>query len=486
VRSPKQTGRNSHTETVARMLGDPVNYARVRLGLKLHPVQAAVLRDLFRRGSRVSFRCGNEVGKSSVVAVSAVFYAIEILSAQVVSTAGAWRQVTEQLVPNLKRQAHKFPGWEFLDSAISVKGVRRYLGFSTTDEGKFQGFHGTADMPLLVIIDEAAVVPVDIFGAAEERCNPDYFLAMGSPLDPAGTFYDMETKLAKFYVHHKLPQTECTRDKGWWINPVLIQRKIEKYGREHPLVLSNVFGEFASMAEGALASLGEFESCIANPPQWHRGHNDRHAFIDFAAGRNKNVFAVRVGNKTWIEKKWTETNTMAAVGECLAIFKKLQREHGLQADEVEGDADGLGLPMIQRLHEVGLNLGAFHGGTPARFNPTEYANAISEAWGESVGQIKRRDHLIPNDAEFKGQVLSRKLKRNSTGKFQLESKEDMARRGLESPDEADAILCAMMSVVSTRSVNLSVSRNDEPDERGWIERAYDGGGDYILPAESCL
>jgi hypothetical protein len=267
---------------------------------------------------------------------------------------------------------------------------------------------------------------------------------------------------------------------------VLIQRKIEKYGREHPLVLSNVFGEFASMAEGALLSLGEFESCIACPPDWFTGHNDRHAFIDFAGGRNKNVFAVRVGNKTWIEKKWTEANTMATVGECLAIFKKLQREHGLQEEEVEGDADGLGLPMIQRLREIGLNLGAFHGGSPARFNPGEYANVISEAWGESVGQIKRRDHIIPNDAEFKGQVLSRKLKRNSTGKFQLESKEDMARRGLESPDEADAILCAMMPMVSTKSVNLAGFRNDEPDQRGWPERARDESYDEVLPGASCL
>ncbi len=322
MKSPKKTARDARHEGVAKALGDPANYARLRLGLKLHPVQAAVLRDLFKRGSRVSFRCGNETGKSSVVAVSAVLYAIEILNGQVVSTAGAWRQVTEQLVPNLKRQAHKFTGWEFLDSAISVNGVRRYLGFSTTDEGKFQGFHSTADMPLLVIIDEAAAVPAGIFGAAEERCNPDYFLAMGSPLDPAGTFYDMETRLAKFYVHHKLPQTECTTDKGWWIDPVLIQRKIEKYGREHPLVLSNVFGEFSSRVENALLSLRQFNDCL-EMARVNDNDKSRHAFVDVAGGVCKNVFAVRQANRVWIERKWIEQSEMATCGEVMAIAARL-------------------------------------------------------------------------------------------------------------------------------------------------------------------
>jgi predicted amino acid dehydrogenase len=68
-----------------------------------------------------------------------------------------------------------------------------------------------------------------------------------------------------------------------------------------------------------------------------------------------------------------------------------------------------------------------------------YANAISEAWGDGAGKMKRKELIVSDDADFKAQALSRKLKRNSKGKFQLESKEDM-----ESPDEADALFAAMM------------------------------------------
>ena len=456
-------------------------YAQRHLDLKLHPKQAAVLRDLFPAGkkqSRVSFRCGNEVGKTSHVAVAAILYALDILNAQVISTAGVWMQVVEQLIPSLKRFSNLYPQWRFLDSAISINGIDRYVGFSTRDEGFAQGFHKREGMPLLAIIDEAASVAPGIFNGVEDRCNPDFFLVMGSPLDPSGSFYDIETKLSKFYTHHHLGQPECLTTDGYWIDPISIERKLAKWGEKHPFIQSNIYGEFSQRVENALISLGELESCLANPPEWMR-RDQRHAFIDFAAGRAKNVFAMRCGNKVWIEKKWTERDTMATVGECLATFKKLEREYGLQPDEVEGDADGMGIGLIHRLREVGLSIGEFHGGSPAIYSD-DYANQISESWHESIGQIIRRDIILPHDDDFKAQILSRMSKRNSRGKFMLESKEDMAKRGLDSPDEADGILRAMMPLVSNKSFNL-LGQQQEQDTRGWVERARaagHGGGNF--------
>jgi hypothetical protein len=428
----------------AARLTKPDLYAKDRLGMSLHPKQAAVLRALFKKHNYVSFLCSNEVGKTTHVAAPAILYALEILGAQAISTAGVWMQVAQQLVPALKMQAHKFPDWDFQDSGIKIAGIDRYVGFSTRHEGFAQGFHRKEGMPLVAIVDEAAAVENSVISGVEERCNPDYFMLMGSPLDPVGTFYRSGTDLAKFYCHHSLNQTECLTTNGYWIDPATIERKVAKWGRDNPLVRSNIFGEWPDHVEGALLSIGEFTACL----EWSRTatwHNDgtRHAFLDFAAGRAKNVFAVRIGNRVWIEKKWTDFNTMAAVGDFLVVFRKLQREFGLLPEECEGDADGLGKPMIDRLKEAGFNLQEFRGGRAPRYDD-DYNNAISEAWGEGAGKIKKKEIIIPDDLDFRGQILGRKLKRNSSGKFQLESKEDMAKRGLESPDEADAILGAMM------------------------------------------
>lgn len=471
-------------------LSDPDTYAKERLNLTLHPKQAAVLRDLFpeQGTSRVSFRCSNEVGKTSSVAATAILFAIEILQAQVISTAGVWLQIEQQLIPNLKRYSHLYPDWRFLDKSISVRGIDRYVGFSTKDEGYAQGFHKRQDMPLVAIVDEAAAVPDNIFDAVEDRCNPDYLLVMGSPLDPVGRFYDIETRLAKFYTHHSLNQMECLTKNGYWIDEASIQRKIAKYGsKEHPFIQSNVFGEFAKRVLNALLSLGEFNACLVSPPEWHTGTlDDQHVFVDVAGGGAKNVLAHRVGNKTRIVKKWVESSEMATCGEVVAICTKLGRETGLKREQVTFDASGAGKPMADRMWEMGWPVFKFMGNQTPRFD-ADYANSISEVWGSGAKRIKDCDHIIPDDDDFRMQAITRPLKRNSQGKFQIQPKEDYCKDGRPSPDEADAVFGAMMPSYQTQRTNLSEVFRQNEEERGWLERAGEqSSGGVVLPAEECL
>ena len=421
--------------------GTPDGYAKARLDMKLHPKQAGVLRDLFKPKSRVVMRCGNEVGKTSAVATSAILYAIEILGAKVVSTSGSWLQVVNQLVPNLKRQALKFPNWEFNEADIKIGNERRYIGFSPSDEGRAQGFHASDGVPLLVIVDEAAAVPASTIAALEDRVNPTWMLVMGSPLDPAGPFYDMETKMHKYYQHHHISQTDCLKSQGWWIDDASVQRKIDKYGKEHPFIMSNVFGEFCLKVENALISLREFNNCIQNPPV-ERG-TSRCVFVDVAGGVDKNVIAVRKGNRVWIEKKWREENEMATVGEIITIFKRLEREIGLRHEEVWVDGGGAGKPMFNLMLEQGHRFNKFLGQAAPMSGDEDYGNLVAEVWESAIAKIKKCEVIIPDDEDFRMQILSRTMSRRHTSKRYLEAKEDMKKRGLPSPDEADAILGAI-------------------------------------------
>ena len=464
----------SDAELVARALARASGYARVRLGMQLHPKQAAVLDDLFSKAkSRLAFFCSNEVGKTSRVATAAVLYALEIRKARVQVTSASARQLKEQLVPNLKRQAERFPRWEFLDRSIKIGGINQALFYTGRDEGTFQGFHeeaasGQEPIPQLIICDESAAVKDEILGAAEDRCNPTWLLFMGSPLDPSGLFYQMSSERSGFYSCHRLNKLECLKGSEFgWHDPEDIARTVAKNngmdletalrivrsGRhdglvKDPLTLSSVFGEFSSFVECALLTLTEYQKCADNPPDHRPG--TRHAFCDFAGGRAKNVLAVRHGNKVWIEHKWVEPNEMAAVGEFIRLFRKLQREIGLKAEEIDGDGDGLGGPMVRRIQELGWNINDFHGGSNPRFTDT-YADAWSEAWGETAGKIKGSELVLPRDGDFQSQILGRKIKPISNGKMKLETKEEMRRRGMASPDEADALCCAAMPPMMLQS-----------------------------------
>jgi len=212
----------SREERIGRLaLAD--TYAETRLGMKLHPKQAAVLRDVFARdGSRVVNRCANEVGKTRRVLCAAILYAMEIRGAVVVSTAGVFRQIKDQLMPALKAHAHLFDPalWQFQDCAIKRYDKRNrvwedaYTGVATTDEHYFQGYHKDEHRPLFIAIDEAQGVAREICQAAEDRCNPTWFLMTGSPGDPAGAFFDAETSKANHYTHHKLTRLECLKENS--------------------------------------------------------------------------------------------------------------------------------------------------------------------------------------------------------------------------------------------------------------------------------
>lgn len=495
-------GSDADREAVCRALATPSGYARVRLGFQLHAKQARVLDDLFSaKKRRLAFFCGNEVGKTSRVGVSAILYACEIKRARVQVTSASDRQLKEQLVPNLKRQAHRYGKWEFLDRSIKINGINQALFYTGRDEGTFQGFHEEAEgggdpVPQLIIVDESAAVKDEILGAAEDRCNPTWLLFMGSPLDPSGKFYQMSKELSAFYSVHRLNKLDCIQPKGGWHDPEDIARTIAKnnglsldrarqivlsgdHGGEikDPLTLSSVFGEFSSFVDYALLTLTEFEKCIENPPRFAPG--DRHAFCDFAGGRAKNVLAVRNGNKAWIEKKWVEPNEMTACGEFIQLFRKLNREIGLKAEEIEGDGDGLGGPMVRRIQELGWPINDFHGGGAPRFN-LRYLDAWTEAWAESAARMKACDIIVQRDGDFQNQILGRKIKPHSSGKMKLETKEDMRRRGLQSPDEADALCVAMSGC--PKSFNIAGT----PDfNEGWVREAYDQMQGGQLPGATC-
>ena len=386
---------DDHNKEAVAKLATPDGYAEHRLGMKLHPKQAAVLRDVFsRNGARVVNRCANEVGKTRRVLCAAILYAVEIRGAVVVSTAGVFRQIKDQLMPALKSYAHLFDPRYFEFQELAIKRYSHktrtwedaYTGVATTSEHYFQGYHKDEKRPLFIAIDECQGVAMEICRAAEDRCNPTFMLITGSPGDPQGYFYECETKNAAFYTHHKLTRCECLREDGYWLERADIQRLIDKHTVDNPFVQSTVFGNFSQIVEDAMLSLGEYDRCIEQPPPANaRG---MHGFCDFAAGRDKNVFALRRGNVTEFRKIWKNRDTMSAVGEFLHEFVRAQKECGVTPKDLSGDADGLGLPMIHRLREVNWPINEFHGNATPRFDDG-YKNAIAEAWGETIGTIKR-------------------------------------------------------------------------------------------------
>lgn len=428
----------------------PSAFCRVVEGMSLTDRQCEIMDDFGPMGSRVAVRTCNESGKTSRIIAGLILWHGSVFPlGTAISTSGSWLQITHQLVPHLKRYAHKHPKWIFNATDISNAGRPLWLGFSTNDAGRAEGFHGEPTAPLLALVDEAKSVPDEIFTAIDDRCNPQRYGLLSSPGYASGEFYRAHTSNSQLYKTHKLTAYECPH-----IAADTIERRIKKWGADHPLVKSMIFAEFMEFIEDALLTLADWENCIEHAPD--RAGIERHAFCDFAGkGGDNNVFAARLGNEVWIEDYWNQRTEMESVGHYVTLFNKLKREYGFQPHEISGDADGIGGPMCDRLNEVGWPINRFHGGSAA-LESTHYFNRISEVWFTGAEKIKKRQIIIRDrsNEELRGQIMSRKRKEPSNGKLQIEPKKEMFARGLPSPDLADAVLGAMATGFSNRSMNV--------------------------------
>jgi hypothetical protein len=129
---------------------------------------------------------------------------------------------------------------------------------------------------------------------------------------------------------------------------------------------------------------------------------------------------------------------MHSVGKFLNWFRTLR----LLGWQIGGD-EGYGHHLMDRLAELDFHLHRVNNGSQAKLNDI-YAN-LSAEWWSTVGQlVERRMIRIPNDEKLIAQLTSRRKLYDSRGREKLESKADLASRGVESPDRSDALIGAVM------------------------------------------
>lgn len=448
--------------------------------------QRRVFEAMDRRGSRVSLLTANGSGKTSVIATGLILWHLFVFpNSLVISTAGVARQVRSQLWPELERHAHRLPGFEFHHGSLTINNTAngsRYVGFTTDDPGKAEGWHGldaealkqlTAAHkgPLMILVDEAKSIPVGIFEAFD-RCTYQRLLYCSSAGVADGEFWKSQTAPSYPFQRFVIPARLCPH-ADHAKNAVTIGKR----GIDHPLVRSAIFAEFVSDAQGYVLTADDLDRLRDAPPPYKKG--ERAAFVDFAAGGDENVVALREGNRARIVAAWREKNTMAACAEFIRLFKQL----GLEPEQIMADADGLGTPMLDRLDELGWPLNRCRNGQPAH-NKADYFNWGSETWLDGAAKIKRREVILEGieDDELRGQLLGRRqamvASGGRAGVMRVEAKADMAGRGMGSPDRADALLGCLREPPNTTPVRYSGAEHDA--ERGLIARAldeYDDGRD---------
>lgn len=371
----------------------------------------------------------NEAGKSSRIVAGLSWYVATVCNGINAITTKDQKQLNEQIIPAIESQIHKFEGFKSVRSPyyrVSDKdNITRIVAFVTDDAGRVEGLHGSPDRPLVWTIDEAKNVQELIFQGID-RCGYQGILLCSSGGLMTGTFFLSQTKNKASWRCVAAGLKDCPH-----ISPDKVQRIIEKWGDNHPFTRSCIYGEFMEQTDEIqfIFPHSSVRNAIENPPR-HK-HGLRIGFVDFAEGNAEYVLAVRNGNKTEIKAAFREANKHAACARLIRAFKDNQ----LKEDELWGDAADK--EALDILVSLGWTIHRQNFGAKAR-NDERFQSWSAEAWIETAIGVSKGEVIVPDDEILIAQLTSRQKTFVGRGKLGAEEKYDMRKRGVESPDRADA------------------------------------------------
>jgi hypothetical protein len=110
-------------------------------------------------------------------------------------------------------------------------------------------------------------------------------------------------------------------------------------------------------------------------------------------------------------------------------------------DSLNVDADGMGSGVVDRLRELKHDVNEFHGGGKSS-NPDRFKNIKAEIYWGFRERLVDGTIALPDDLELKAQLTSCTYRVSSSGQLEITPKDEMKKKGIKSPDRAEAMIYA--------------------------------------------
>lgn len=171
--------------------------------------------------------------------------------------------------------------------------------------------------------------------------------------------------------------------------------------------------------------------------------------IDFAAGGGDLCVAKILERKSvthWQTEetiRWADPDTDISVGKSINIYGKYRTAD--PADTVfVVDSGGLGYPMFVTISKTVPTVIGFDGAKTDKKTPTSANNRAGGYF--AVKEFVDQEWLIEHDKQTIKQLETIKKKYKSNGDIFIQSKQDMIRDGIPSPDDADSLMMATWGI----------------------------------------
>jgi hypothetical protein len=434
-------------------------WAKDKLGYHLWNKQVEIA-DALIKYRRVAVKSGHGVGKSFVASVIMAWFidTRKFEDAIAVSTAPVQPQlgIIWEYLRSHHRKAHLF-GRVTLDNDYkgdddTLRGMGRKP--SNTNEHAFQGIHRRNGV--LAVIDEACGVPASLFTGVDVITTGryDFCLAVGNPDDamtPFGNIFMKNDPTWHKMTISSLDSPNFTDEpfpddaRGGLVTREWVEGRKLVWGEDSAIYRSKVLGEFSLdgaentlFSQRTLARGIETEMLPSTETTPVLGCDIARFGSDYST-----VYSYHDG-VCRLEGFWSKADTIESAEKIHGIAIRLG------AKIVRVDGVGIGAGVFDQLTRLGMGYYETVGmiGNAASPDLDKWGN-VRAFWYDTM-----REKMLAGkiDIDFADKTLKEELegiqyKFTNRGGIQIESKDDMKKRGVKSPDFADAAMYACADIM---------------------------------------
>ena len=438
------------------------------------PWQEALLRDVgegllsVTRAIQLARTSGHGIGKSALVAWLILWGLTTRVGTRGVVTANTENQLKTRTWVELGKWYRLFLGRDYFlltatricarDPVWSDQWRIDQVPWSERNTEAFAGLHNK-DRRILLIFDEASGIPDAIWetaeGAMTDASTQIIWAVFGNPNRHKGRFRDCFPG-GKFA--HRWRSAAVDSRTVSITNKEQIAQWIADYGEDHDFVRVRVRGVFPRVDAEAFISYEVALEATSREVEPQLGWPIVLGVDVGRFGDDPSVIYPRKGRdaQTNPPEVYPGIDTMALA------MKIVQAVDRYKATMVFVDEGGVGGGVVDRLRQlqcpvIGVDFGAGPDGLGDV--GTKYANKRAEIWGlmrQWLPTGKIVDSIRGMDISLVNELCGPAYGLNAKEAIQLESKKDMRRRGVPSPNIADALACTfaqpVWSVVDERRI----------------------------------
>ena len=415
---------------------DPVLFVKNVLGATPQPWQEDFLRAVARGERRISVRAGHGVGKSTVCSWALIWHMVTRFPQKSVVTAPTSAQLFDALYSETKAWINKLPPalkelFEVFSDRIVLKDSPEssFISARTSSAERPEALAGIHSEHVLLVIDEASAVHEAVFEAAAGSMSGHAAttIMISNPTRNSGLFYKTHHVLASdwFRMH-----VSCLNSP--LVSSDFVKQIKATYGEDSNAYRIRVLGEFALADDDTLIPADLVDSAIDRDIVTPEDEEIVYGVDVARYGTDRTALCKRRGNVVLEIKSWGGLDLMQTVG---TVVNEAKLDN---PTEICVDTIGLGSGVADRLREMGYNVVDVNVAESSAMNPN--ANKLrDDLWMSVKDWLGTRAVKLPKDESLRQELVAPRYSFTSLGKIVVESKDSMRRRGMRSPDLADAL-----------------------------------------------